>query len=104
MTAKAKSYAEKLRDPRWQRKRLEVMQSAGWACELCGDEKTTLNVHHRHYRRGAEPWDYKRRELQCLCEPCHTLIHSKPQGRARARRKKTGFLTGVLRLLGISRS
>jgi len=25
-----KSYSEKLRDPRWQKKRLELLESAGW--------------------------------------------------------------------------
>lgn len=71
-----KTYSELLRDPRWQRKRLEVMDRAGFACETCECKDKTLNVHHRLYRKGAMPWDYAPDELVCLCEDCHTEEHS----------------------------
>lgn len=70
-----RTYSEKLRDPRWQRRRLEVMSAAGFACEQCGCETRTLNVHHLLYRKGAEPWDYSDAELACVCEDCHTAEH-----------------------------
>jgi len=54
----ARSYAEKLKDPRWQRKRLEVMKRADFACENCGDRESTLNVHHGYYEPGLDPWEY----------------------------------------------
>ena len=66
-------YAQKLQDPRWQRKRLEVMQAAGWKCVICGDEKEELNVHHPAYDSSLEPWQYN--NLQCLCKTCHTIQH-----------------------------
>lgn len=66
-----KSYAEKLRDPRWQRLRLEVMESARWECSSCGDSDKELQVHHPAYRKGAEPWEYEAAELLCLCAKCH---------------------------------
>jgi 5-methylcytosine-specific restriction endonuclease McrA len=53
-----KTYFEKLKDPRWQRKRLEVMERAGFACEYCGSATETLNVHHGFYEKGKEPWEY----------------------------------------------
>jgi hypothetical protein len=65
------TYQEKLKDPRWQRKRLEVMQYAEFRCQLCGDGKQTLNVHHSYYTREADPWDYPTGSLVCLCESCH---------------------------------
>ena len=68
-----KSYSDKLKDPRWQRKRLEVMEAADFACENCGDSESTLNVHHGYYEWGREPWDYDLETLHCLCEPCHKL-------------------------------
>jgi hypothetical protein len=68
------SYADLLRDPRWQRKRLEVMEAARFTCVECGDTSTTLNVHHTYYRKGAKPWEYEAHELLCLCEPCHERI------------------------------
>lgn len=65
------TYSEKLRDPRWQKMRLEVMQRDEWKCKRCGDKTKTLNVHHRWYEFGNEPWDYPLECLVTLCEDCH---------------------------------
>jgi len=70
-----RTYSEKLRDPRWQRKRLEIMQRDGFACRLCGDKENTLNVHHLYYDRDAEPWDYPSSALVTTCEVCHEDMH-----------------------------
>jgi hypothetical protein len=64
-------YLTKLRDPRWQKKRLEVLERDNWTCQLCGDKQSTLTVHHRYYTKGAEPWDYPGECLVTLCENCH---------------------------------
>jgi hypothetical protein len=69
------SYAELLRDPRWQKRRLEMLEKAGWACAECGDKERTLHVHHLRYRRGLKPWEYGDGELLVLCEDCHTRWH-----------------------------
>jgi hypothetical protein len=71
MAWKGKTYSEKLRDPRWQKKRLEVMSGSKFECEFCGAKDKTLNVHHKLYRRGAQPWEYANGDLECLCEDCH---------------------------------
>lgn len=68
-------YSEKLKDPRWQKKRLEVMEQAGWMCQICGDSDRELHVHHPRYEKGREPWDYK--NLICACHSCHERIHGK---------------------------
>ena len=65
------TYWEQLRDPRWQRKRLEVMERANFTCEQCGDKASTLNVHHMAYLKGRRPWEYEQCQLVCLCETCH---------------------------------
>ncbi len=65
-------YQQKLRDPRWQRKRLEIMERDGFSCQNCGDEKAPLHVHHKYYTRGSSPWEYDNSALVTLCEPCHT--------------------------------
>ena len=70
MNTKQTSYSEKLRDPRWQKKRLCVMQRDGFACRDCGDEKSTLQVHHCHYEKGG-PWMTDERFLLTLCGDCH---------------------------------
>lgn len=71
------SYAQKLLDPRWQKKRLEVMSYRDFACEICGDTESTLHVHHKQYLKGFEPWDYQVDQLACICESCHFESHKK---------------------------
>lgn len=71
------SYFEKLKDPRWQRKRLEAMEVKDFTCECCGDASSTLNVHHKAYFKGREPWEYEADQLTVLCELCHQDTHSK---------------------------
>lgn len=68
-----KTYAEKLRDPRWQKVRLEVLERAGWKCEACTDEDSELHVHHGYYERDKDPWDYPQESLRALCGECHKL-------------------------------
>jgi 5-methylcytosine-specific restriction endonuclease McrA len=69
------AYADLLKDPRWQKKRLEIMERAGWKCELCGNRTLTLHVHHTRYDRRRKPWQYENRELLCICEVCHGKLH-----------------------------
>jgi len=64
-------YAQKLKDPRWQRKRLEILNRDFFACMRCFSETKTLHVHHRLYNKSAEPWDYDNDVLVTLCEDCH---------------------------------
>jgi len=71
------TYAEKLKDPRWQKKRLEIMQLAEFACEECGDKESTLHVHHRYYVKSRYPWQYPNFALRCICSQCHDDSHAK---------------------------
>lgn len=70
----ARTYSEKLRDPRWQRKRLEIFQRDSFACRSCGSTSMELQVHHRFYLRGLEPWEYDNDALATLCRPCHESV------------------------------
>jgi CRISPR/Cas system-associated protein Cas10 (large subunit of type III CRISPR-Cas system) len=69
-----KSYVEKLKDPRWQKKRLGIMQRDDFKCQLCGDSSSTLHIHHKSYEKGKEPWDYDNNNLITYCEVCHKLV------------------------------
>jgi hypothetical protein len=69
------TYAELLKDPRWQRKRLEILNATDFRCENCDSADKTLHVHHKIYRKGALPWEYEAHELQALCEDCHDAEH-----------------------------
>jgi hypothetical protein len=65
------TYSEKLRDPRWQRKRLEVLNRDDFTCQCCGADDKTLHVHHGYYKRNAMPWEYPAGSLWVLCAECH---------------------------------
>ncbi len=64
------TYSEKLRDPRWQKKRLLVLERDNWRCLFCQASDKNLQVHHVVYRR-LDPWDYPDYLYQTLCEDCH---------------------------------
>ena len=70
-----KQYWQKLQDPRWQRKRLEILNRAEFCCEGCGDSESQLQVHHGYYEKGKEPWEYEDDTLWCLCDKCHETAH-----------------------------
>ncbi len=75
------TYAQKLQDPRWQMKRLEIMKRAGSRCEWCGTDARAestrrggtpgLQIHHGFYGKSVEPWEYEDNTLYCLCDDCH---------------------------------
>lgn len=69
-------YWKKLKDPRWQKKRLEAMERDDWKCVMCGSSNDTLNVHHVLYKKGAEPWEYEAKALKTLCEKCHKHVET----------------------------
>lgn len=69
------SYSEKLKDPRWQKKRLKIMEYAKFRCQMCGAKDRTLHVHHSYYVRNKAPWQYPDGSLICICEDCHGIIH-----------------------------
>ena len=69
-----KTYSEQLKDPRWQKKRLEIMSRDGFTCKLCGDKETTLNIHHKQYDYNCKPWEYSDDKLITICEHCHKEV------------------------------
>lgn len=71
---KKQTYSDKLKSPKWQKKRLEIMQRDKFTCKLCGDTETQLHVHHKEYINGNDPWEYDNKYLITLCEDCHTEI------------------------------
>lgn len=93
---KKKRYAELLRDPRWQKMRLKIMERDGWKCALCGDKDTTLNVHHHSY--CGMPWDAKEEDLVTLCEPCHKHI---PQIVELAKKETSGSKPTLFEIIGV---
>lgn len=65
-------YMDKLKNPKWQKKRLEILQRDEWRCRLCGDAETTLHIHHLEY--SGQPWQAHNDKLITICEDCHYVI------------------------------
>lgn len=70
------SYADQLRHPNWQRKRLEVLERYGFSCCACGSKEKTLHVHHKQYIKGRMAWEYELENFEALCEDCHKATHN----------------------------
>ena len=73
-SAKSTAWSRKYKDPRWQKKRLEILERDLWTCRCCMSEEdgVELHVHHGYYRLDAEgPWDYESETLWTLCRKCH---------------------------------
>lgn len=66
----SKTYSEKLKDPRWQKKRLEILNRDNFTCVECGSDLDTLHIHHIAYI-NCDPWDIDNSLLLTLCEECH---------------------------------
>ena len=69
-----KTYSEKLRDPRWQKMRLKVMERDGFTCQFCDAKDKTLNVHHKFYQKGRDPWEYSDYMMVTCCETCRGRV------------------------------
>jgi hypothetical protein len=74
-----KTYLEKLKDPQWQRKRLEIMNRDGFKCISCHQKDKTLNVHHLYYAALRDPWNYPDWCFKTLCEECHKETHGESE-------------------------
>jgi hypothetical protein len=72
---KKNDFTDQYNDPRWQKKRLEIMERDRFVCNECGDADSKLNVHHRYYIKGKKIWDYQSDILITLCDDCHKSIH-----------------------------
>lgn len=66
-------YSDQLKDPRWQKKRLEIFQRDNFKCRSCGATEFTLHVHHWEYE--GLPWEGDDNEKWTVCEFCHTRFH-----------------------------
>lgn len=72
--ANRKSYWEKLQDPRWQKRKTEILEREDFICERCGDTEETLHIHHSFYPPDTDPWDVADWHLHCYCKRCHKII------------------------------
>ena len=72
-------YSEKLKDPRWQQKRSDILARDNSRCTKCkSSKKRILHVHHIDYIPGIEPWEYPNDMLTTLCMDCHSQENERP--------------------------
>lgn len=68
-------YLEMLRSPKWQKKRLEILQKHDFKCDECGERDRELQVHHCWYEKGKMPWDYPDECFKVQCDTHHKMWH-----------------------------
>ena len=87
-----KEYSEYLKNPKWQKKRLEILSRDNFSCVVCGkgiETDTALHVHHLSYMKGRMPWEYDNSNFVTLCEHCHSEVHNKRLKLCATKNKKT---------------
>lgn len=67
------NYSELLKDPRWQKKRLKILERDKWTCQVCEEKTKTLHVHHLRYNKNPNPWEIDDNFLITLCVDCHEI-------------------------------
>lgn len=68
------TYAEQLKNPKWQRKRLEILERDTFTCQICLDTEEQLQIHHKSYENGLKAWEYGNDRLTTLCATCHERL------------------------------
>ena len=85
------TYSQKLNDPRWLAVREQVLVRDGRRCANDPRHRMPLEVHHRQYARGREPWEYPLSNFVTLCRDCHVAEHGRHLVAQRPRRIQGGF-------------
>lgn len=67
------AYSDQLKSPKWQKKRLEILNRDNFKCKICGDIETQLHVHHKKYIKGCKAWEYPDDNFVSLCCHCHLV-------------------------------
>lgn len=70
-------YLEQLKSPKWQKKRLEILNRDNFTCQSCGNKDSQLHVHHKSYLNGNSLWEYDDFTFITLCADCHSEITEK---------------------------
>lgn len=75
------SYVDLLNTQEWHDKRLYILNLHNHKCDWCGSTRN-LEIHHKKYlmypnKQFIKPWEYKDKDLMCLCNSCHKKYHQK---------------------------
>lgn len=68
----------KYSNPEWQRFAARVKERDGNLCTTCyrSDPDVILQVHHKLYIKGRQPWEYSLDDCITLCKGCHAREHN----------------------------
>jgi hypothetical protein len=70
------NYSDKLKDPRWQKRRLKIFERDNWICTNCYADETMAGMFHVHHLKySGEPWDAPDEYLTTYCQSCHDADH-----------------------------
>ncbi len=64
------NYTDQYKHPKWQKKRLEILERDNYTCRKCREREDTLHVHHLIYFQNKNIWDYHDIQLITLCDEC----------------------------------
>lgn len=66
------AYSKKFNDPRWLRKKADILLRDGGCCRYCKSADAHLQVRFIAHR-GIDPWEYPNEELETICVECSKL-------------------------------
>src|SRR5690606_5076304 len=78
------NFSEQIKHPKWQEKRLRILERDDFKCQGCTEEKRNendqLHVHHLRYFKDSLYWDYDDDLLITYCNNCHNHWQSLNKG------------------------
>ena len=77
IVTKSITWEEQYLHPNWQKMRLFILNRDNFTCTKCGDNQSTLHVHHEKYLSKRLIWEIPTKYLKTVCERCHSTSHNK---------------------------
>ena len=79
MGNKHSNYERLLKTPEWREYSKTIIKRDNCTCQICHQKKSEheLQVHHKKYIEGNDPWDHPQELVETLCNKCHWHWHKK---------------------------
>lgn len=65
--------SEKFRDPRWHKRRHEILLRDNFKCQCCFDPEKPVRVRVVIFANGIDPWNLDESGTQTICDECFQL-------------------------------
>ena len=75
---KVKNKKKEYRNKKWFAFRARYFEKYGEVCKQCsrGKSEAVIQLHHTHYVKGRDVWDYDLEDMEALCKGCHAREHN----------------------------